>query len=26
VRTFLNEDFEGGRHARRLKKIRAMEP
>jgi ribose 5-phosphate isomerase B len=26
VRTFLNEDFEGGRHARRLKKIGAMEP
>jgi ribose 5-phosphate isomerase B len=26
VRIFLNEDFEGGRHARRLKKISAMEP
>ena len=26
VRTFLSEDFEGGRHARRLEKIRAMEP
>jgi ribose 5-phosphate isomerase B len=26
VRVFLSEDFEGGRHARRLEKIRAMEP
>lgn len=26
VRVFLGEDFEGGRHARRLEKIRAMEP
>ncbi|MCJ7511331.1 MAG: ribose 5-phosphate isomerase B [Dehalococcoidia bacterium] len=26
VRIFLSEDFEGGRHARRLEKIRAMEP
>ena len=26
VRAFLSEDFEGGRHARRLEKIRAMEP
>jgi len=26
VRLFLSEDFEGGRHARRLEKIRAMEP
>jgi len=26
VRTFLSEEFEGGRHARRLEKIRAMEP
>jgi len=26
VRVFLSEDFEGGRHARRLDKIRAMEP
>jgi len=25
VRTFLGEDFEGGRHARRLEKMRAME-
>ena len=25
VRVFLSEDFEGGRHARRLEKIRAME-
>jgi ribose 5-phosphate isomerase B len=25
VRVFLNEDFEGGRHARRIGKIRAME-
>ncbi|MGQ9573123.1 MAG: ribose 5-phosphate isomerase B [Dehalococcoidia bacterium] len=26
VRVFLSEDFEGGRHARRIEKIRAMEP
>ena len=26
VRLFLSEDFEGGRHARRLEKIRAIEP
>jgi len=26
VRVFLSEDFEGGRHARRVEKIRAMEP
>ncbi len=26
VRVFLSEDFEGGRHVRRLEKIRAMEP
>ena len=26
VRFFLSEDFEGGRHARRVEKIRAMEP
>ncbi|MGD0205814.1 MAG: RpiB/LacA/LacB family sugar-phosphate isomerase, partial [Dehalococcoidia bacterium] len=26
VRVFLSEDFEGGRHARRVDKIRAMEP
>jgi len=26
VRLFLSEDFEGGRHARRLDKIRAIEP
>jgi ribose 5-phosphate isomerase B len=26
VRVFLSEDFEGGRHARRLEKIRAIEP
>jgi len=26
VRVFLSEDFEGGRHARRLEKITAMEP
>jgi ribose 5-phosphate isomerase B len=26
VRVFLSEDFEGGRHARRLEKIREMEP
>jgi ribose 5-phosphate isomerase B len=26
VRLFLSEDFEGGRHARRVDKIRAMEP
>jgi ribose 5-phosphate isomerase B len=26
VRLFLSEDFEGGRHARRVEKIRAMEP
>jgi ribose 5-phosphate isomerase B len=26
VRVFLSEDFEGGRHARRLEKIKAMEP
>ncbi len=26
VRLFLSEDFEGGRHARRLEKIRGMEP
>jgi len=26
VRVFLSEDFEGGRHVRRVEKIRAMEP
>ena len=26
VRVFLSEDFEGGRHIRRIEKIRAMEP
>ncbi|KPJ49026.1 MAG: ribose 5-phosphate isomerase [Dehalococcoidia bacterium DG_22] len=26
VKVFLSEEFEGGRHARRIEKIRAMEP
>ncbi|KPK46511.1 MAG: ribose 5-phosphate isomerase [Dehalococcoidia bacterium SM23_28_2] len=26
VRVFLSEDFDGGRHARRLDKVRSMEP
>jgi ribose 5-phosphate isomerase B len=26
VKVFLSEDFEGGRHARRLEKVRAIEP